>query len=212
MRPENQAVAHRLGLFWFGLPQWKILGRNDEDEVLVDSFVYSWSYGQVLHYNISTYNSLIAVQITLHLVLKVFSTFFFHILAHMAVTKFSDLIVLGLRFDRIRPPPNASNMCAPHGDAHVPKLSSKSRVQTNRVLRLTAGGLTLTTSRAPIEGVTAETIGSLDRRCGTTAVRLGERQGGGGEDKYVTSLPKSENVAAVSSPLFMLLLLADSRV
>ncbi|CAM9277312.1 unnamed protein product [Ascophyllum nodosum] len=46
MRPENQAVAHRLGLFWFGLPQWKILGRNDEDEVLVDSFVYSWSYGQ----------------------------------------------------------------------------------------------------------------------------------------------------------------------
>lgn len=47
MRPENQAVAHRLGFFWFKLQQWQLLGRNDEDEVLVDGFVYAWSYGQV---------------------------------------------------------------------------------------------------------------------------------------------------------------------
>lgn len=47
MRPEHQEVAHRLGFFWFRPSQWKMLGRNEEDEVLVDGFVFAWSYGQV---------------------------------------------------------------------------------------------------------------------------------------------------------------------
>ena len=47
MQAEYQGVAHRLGYFWFKLSQWKLMGRNEEDEVLVDGFVYLWSYGQV---------------------------------------------------------------------------------------------------------------------------------------------------------------------
>lgn len=47
MLPENQAIAHRLGFYWFRLCHWKLLGQNEEDEILVDSFVYSWSYCQV---------------------------------------------------------------------------------------------------------------------------------------------------------------------
>ncbi|CBN74474.1 conserved unknown protein [Ectocarpus siliculosus] len=44
---EHQAVAHRLGLFWFKPTQMSVLGRNEEDEVLVDSFVFAWSYLQI---------------------------------------------------------------------------------------------------------------------------------------------------------------------
>ncbi|CAM9495257.1 unnamed protein product [Pylaiella littoralis] len=47
LSPEHQAAAHRLGLFWFKLSQFKILGRNEEDEVLVDGFVFAWSYLQI---------------------------------------------------------------------------------------------------------------------------------------------------------------------
>lgn len=46
LAPENQAVAHRLGLFWFRPSQVSVLGKNEEDEVLVDSFVFGWSYLQ----------------------------------------------------------------------------------------------------------------------------------------------------------------------
>ena len=47
LAPEHQAVAHRLGLFWFRPSQVSVLGKNEEDEVLVDSFVFAWSYLQV---------------------------------------------------------------------------------------------------------------------------------------------------------------------
>lgn len=47
LAPEHQAVAHRLGIFWFRLSQVKVLDKNEEDETLVDGFVFSWSYLQV---------------------------------------------------------------------------------------------------------------------------------------------------------------------
>ena len=47
---RTRPSPHRLGFFWFKLPQWKFLARNDEDEVMLveDGFVYAWSYGRVL--------------------------------------------------------------------------------------------------------------------------------------------------------------------
>lgn len=50
--PENQAVAHRLGFYnfssfdWKNICRWKVLEQNEEDEILVDGFVYVWSYCQ----------------------------------------------------------------------------------------------------------------------------------------------------------------------
>lgn len=52
MLPENQAVAYRLGFYWSRWCDWKMvcsmkmLSQNDEDEILVDKFVYLWSYCQ----------------------------------------------------------------------------------------------------------------------------------------------------------------------
>lgn len=54
MKPEHQAVAHRLGFYWFSLRwnQWRMRGQAKEDERLVDTFVYAWSYGQVRNFSI----------------------------------------------------------------------------------------------------------------------------------------------------------------
>ncbi|CAM9678078.1 unnamed protein product, partial [Choristocarpus tenellus] len=45
-KKEFQSVAHRLGYYWFSITQWRLLDGNDQDERLVDNFVFAWSYGQ----------------------------------------------------------------------------------------------------------------------------------------------------------------------